>query len=232
MKKLIGFSIFILMVFIVGFLFSSLIERNYSFNLLTEIKPKKLLPLPSTTPIAPKDPELFFKALPASSFQEFDAVYEKRRTKLKELISAGPKMGGIPPEVVSDKDMIRGQIESLRKVPIDDDEQNLTQSALSAAYQLLSETYDKEMDFLKRYGAEGANVSFITTQIVELSAHEQKSALQFMTALISYRKVITKAIRNSHSLEQNMAKMNDLMAINALIDKYQAMLNLPSQVIN
>ena len=95
----------------------------------------------------------------------------------------------------------------------------------------MHETFEKEIEFLRNYPEQGQNISFITQNIFEISAKDQRSGFQYLDFLATYRKLLAEAIREDQAPEKNQSRVRGLVTLNVLIEKYKTSLNVPKETL-
>lgn len=197
---------------------------------------QKQLEKPPVQPAAaekPVNPLLFFKTVTAEELTEFDRYYDGRQNELRDVIAADSqeKIAPAIEAVSSQLKNIEEKIHFFNDLTVHSEGQMSVKQALMGAYQLLKETYEKEIEFLKNYQTGNQNISFITGHIFEISSRDQRSGMQYLSSLMTYRKLLAEAIREDQSLEDNQARLKDLVTLNSMIEKYGSRLDIPAEAI-
>ena len=187
---------------------------------------KKEVPLPP-------QPELFFEVFNYNELVQFDRLYNERQTQLRDILALGSQAETllVPKGIFAQMDIIESKLNFLNQVKTYTDSQSATKQLLLGAYQFLLETFHSEVEFLKAYPEEGQKMSFITQNIFDISAKDQRSGLQFLDCMINFRKLSAESIREDQNLEKNQSRVRDLVNLNALIEKYKILLNVPKEVL-
>jgi len=182
-------------------------------------------------PPKPK-PELFFQDFNFNELVQFDRLYEQRQNQLRDILASGSqeKTLLVPKGIFAQMDIIESKLIFLKGVKTYTGSQAAAKQALLGAYQFLRETFSFEVEFLKTYPDQGQNMSFITQNIFEISSKDQRSGLQFLESLISFRKLSVESIREDQDSENNESRVRDLVNLNALIEKYKTRLNVPKEI--
>jgi hypothetical protein len=233
MRKIAAFFL-VFGVFLTGFLASTALRQYTGFDLAEFLEPQEGPP-PVVFPeiqssVIEKD--TFLETVALNEVSQFDLLYEKRQAELRDIIARGYQPGEemLPTGIFAQVELIQGKLDQLSKLKTHSEVQASVRQALGRAYQLLKETYDFEVEFLKKYSAESQNIGFITSNIFEISARDQRSGFQYLSALLAYRRILTETIRDDVSLENNQARMRDLAALNSLVEKYRSLLNVPKEI--
>ncbi len=221
LKKILAVG-FIAAFFFVGFAASSVLRYTLNFDFLHLFLGEKR----EGAPVAP--PESFLQVFLVSEFMQFDQLYDQRQNELRDIIAEGSEKNAflIPKGLFAQSEGISSKIDYLSKVPVQLEKQGAIRDAMIGSYQLLKETYEQEIAFLKDLPTEGQNVKFVTGHIFEISSKAQRSGFQFLTAMFGYRKLLAEAIGSEETIEGNQMRIRDLVALNSLIDKYKSRLNV------
>jgi hypothetical protein len=221
LKKILAVS-FIVAFFLAGFVLSSVLRYTLDFDFLRLFLGEKK----EETSVAPL--QSFLQLFTAYEFKQFDQLYDQRQKELRDIIAEGSEKGAflIPKGLFAQSEGITSKIDSLSKIPVQLEKQGAIRDAMIGSYQLLKETYEQEIAFLKDLPTEGQNVKFVTGHIFEISAKAQRSGFQFLTAMFGYRKLLAEAIGSEETIEGNQMRIRDLVALNSLIDKYKSRLNV------
>lgn len=176
-------------------------------------------------------PEMFFEAFNYNELVQFDRLYEERQNQLRDILASGSQEQTllVPKGIFAQMDIIESKMSFLNQVKTYTDSQAATRQLLLGAYQFLLETFHLEVEFLKAYPDEGSKMSFITQNIFDISAKDQRSGLQFLDCMINFRKLSAEAIRADQNLEKNQSRVRDLVNLNTLIEKYKTRLNVPKE---
>lgn len=223
-------------LFVLGFLAATALRVYTDFDLANLLKGEAPPPSPvqfAEKPAPPKtDPHAFFEQLSVNELEVFDRLYDKRQEELQAVIAAGVLAGEspIPPGLFAQLEIIDSKLDSLAKLGGFSEGQASIRQALGRAYVLLKETYQFEVEFLKRYPSEWHSIGFITGNIFEISSRDQRSGFQYLSCLVGYRKLLIEAIREDISLERNQARLKALTTLNTLIEKYRTRLNVPAEI--
>jgi len=208
--------------------------RDYSAA-MEKLKKSQMPPIPQPVekkeaPPKPK-PELFFQDFNFNELVQFDRLYEQRQNQLRDILASGSQEETllVPKGIFAQMDIIESKLIFLKGVKTYTDSQAAAKQALLGAYQFLRETFSFEVEFLKTYPDQGQNMSFITQNIFEISSKDQRSGLQFLESLISFRKLSVESIREDQDSENNESRVRDLVNLNALIEKYKTRLNVPKE---
>ena len=176
-------------------------------------------------------PDTFLESLTLAELSKFDQLYEERQNQLRDIMSAGSQDQTllVPKGVFAQREFVQSRLDSLSALRTSSELQSGVKQSFLTAYRFLKGTFDQEVEFLKQYPAQGENISFVTQNIFDISAKDQRSGLQFLDCLVRYRKLLAGAIREDETPEKNQSRVADLVSINTLIDKYQARLNVPKE---
>ncbi len=171
----------------------------------------------------------FFQVLNLNELVQFDQLYEQRQKQLRDIIGSGSQDQTlvIPKGLFAQVELIQSKIGFLNKLETYSEGQSAIRQSFINAYQLLKETFEKEIEFLKNYPEQGQNISFITQNIFEISGQDQRSGFQYLDCLATYRKLLAEAIREDQAPEKNQSRVRGLVTLNALIEKYKASLHIP-----
>lgn len=199
---------------------------------------KAQMPPPVPVPVEIKEeppkpkPEFFFQTFNYSELVQFDRLYDERQNQLRDILASGSQEQTllVPKGIFAQMDIIESKINFLKSVKTYTDSQTVTKRALLNAYQFLMETFGFEIEFLKAYPSESQNMNFITQNIFEISAKDQRSGLQFLDCLVNFRKLSAESIREDQGTEDNQSRVRDLVNLNALIEKYKIRLNVPKEI--
>lgn len=217
--------------FLLGFFVSDAVHLYQQYS--KWISRPKAATLPIIREEAPKPKqETFFQKLTVQEINQFDQLYDQRQVELRDIIASGSQKDTllVPKGVFAQAELVESKIQFLANLTTyTDDQTNLRQAFLSA-YQFLRAAYEKEIEFLKNFPQEGQNINFVTQHIFEISSKDQRSGLQFLDCLVTYRKLLAGAIREDQSLEKNQSRVQDLVTLNALIEKYKTRLNVPKEI--
>jgi hypothetical protein len=213
-------------LFVIGFAAAILLRDVFHWDyksLLTVFERKEAKP----------PPEAFLTVFTASEFKQFDQIYDQRQIELRDIIAEGSEEGTfpIPKGLFAQAEGIAAKMDYLNGLSVQTEKQAAIKEAMTGAYQLLKETYEEETAFLKDLPTEGQNVRFITNHIFQISATAQRSGFQFLTAMIGYRRLLAEAVGQGGNAEENQKRIQDLVILNALIEKYKARLNVSLEAI-
>lgn len=225
----ITFCLLVIVLFALGVLVSEIYhpgERMAGFWRGSDKTPppeaQEATPLPT--------PDTFLEVLNLAELNQFDQIYEERQNQLRDIIASGSQDQGLVPQgVFAQIEFINSKIKMLSGFVTHSDAQNAVKQTFLSAYESLRETFDQEIDFLKRYPSESENMSFITQSFFDISSRDQRSGMRFLDCLLIYRKVLAETIRADQAPEKNEARVADLVALNALIQKYSTRLNVPTE---
>lgn len=222
-------------VFLLGF-FAAQTRHFYQDSLLSAELRKKVQAArpPERKPEEPQPkPEDFFLSINLGELNQFDQLYDQRQTQLRDIMGASsPEEAPLIPEgVFAQLGVIESKIRFLADLKTFAPAQSVVKQNLLSAYHALRETYELEIEFLKKYPVEGGNINFITENIFSISAKDQQSGLAFLDCLINYRKLVAETVREDQSAEKNQSRVRDLVAVNALIEKYQTRFNIPKETV-
>ncbi len=192
---------------------------------------------PAPKPVEKKEeppqpqPELFFEVFNYNELVQFDRLYEERQNQLRDILASGSQEETllVPKGIFAQMDIIESKIKFLNQVKTYTDSQAGTKQLLIGAYQFLLETFHLEVEFLKAYPDEGQKMSFVTQNIFDISSKDQRSGLQFLDCMANFRKLAAEAIREDQNFESNQSRVRDLVNLNALIEKYKTLLNVPKE---
>jgi hypothetical protein len=205
-------------VFVLGYVASGLIED------FLEARRK---PVVQEVVLSPP-PKPFYELLSYEIVDRFDQLYHQRKNELRQIIEAGAQNGifpmpeGLAPQVQG----IDESVQAIEEIPAQDGEQESMKRGLVRVFQLLKDAYAKEVDFLQGYATEGQNISFVTNSLFDINSKDQASGVQYVAFLKTYREKLGRTITQGKSAADTEAKVQKLILVNALIDKYETELDV------
>jgi len=218
--KKIGLVILTVLIFGIGFFAATTLQKQ-TLEEQPEPAPRML-----AARVLPATNDLFLETFGFEALRRFDQLFEQRQKGLRDIIAGDMPL---PTNLADQISEIESHMTQLRELIGETKRQKQVRDSLMSAYHVLKQTYQKEISFLNDYATKGHQVEFVTSNIFEISAMDQKSSFQYLNAILIYRKILVAAIREHQSLEKNQERMNHLISLNGIIQNYQTRLNLPQE---
>ena len=232
-KKTFQFIVLFTVVFLLGFALASAIfyPLDKHQNKKNSLQTTQTLEQHPPTPAAEipgdhsvQDLNTFLESLSSGEMLTFDQIYSDRQQYLQTLIASGTldHLKEAPNEIIAARSSVESRLDFLEKLDIPAQAYMSVIQNLLAAYQILKETFDIEIEFIRNYPEKHNDISFITKNLFEISNRDEKSAIRYLRSLNHYRKFLAEGIRADETLQNNKNRMHQLITLNSVIEKYKS----------